>query len=113
MNYYEFIADEYVSYHLIYHMEGLFLNRIPVMRKLKWREVVQFKGTYGTTSADNKLYNELPTGAYYITKPYMEAGVGIENIFRFLRVDGVWRLSYNDHPNVKKFGLLFSMNFDF
>jgi len=113
MNYYEFIADEYVSYHLIYHMEGLFLNRIPVMRKLKWREVVQFKGTYGATSADNKSYNQLPAGASFITKPYMEAGVGIENIFRFLKVDAVWRLSYNDHPDVKKFGLLFSMNFDF
>jgi len=113
MNYYEFIADEYVSYHLIYHMEGLFLNRIPIMRKLKWREVVQFKGTYGTTTSENELYNQLPIGASFIAKPYMEAGVGIENIFRFLRVDAVWRLSYNDHPNIKKFGLMFSMNFDF
>lgn len=113
MNYYEFIADEYVSYHLIYHMEGLLLNRIPVMRKLKWREVLQFKGTYGGTTAENKFYNKLPEGANFITKPYMEAGAGIENIFRFLRVDAVWRLSYNDHPDAKKFGLLFSMNFDF
>lgn len=113
MNYYEFIADEYLSYHLIYHMEGLFLNRIPAIRKLKWREVVQFKGATGYTSADNKLYNQLPVGSYFLSKPYMEAGVGIENIFRFLRVDAIWRLSYNDHPNVKPFGILFSMNFDF
>ena len=113
MNYYEFIADEYVSYHLIYHMEGLFLNRIPAIRKLKWREVVQFKGTYGHTTPDNELYNQLPEGAYFFTKPYFEVGAGIENIFRFLRIDGVWRLSYNDHPNVKRFGLMFSMNFDF
>jgi hypothetical protein len=113
MNYYEFIADEYVSYHLIYHMEGLFLNRIPAIRKLKWREVVQFKGTMGHTTDNNQFYNLLPTGAYFISKPYMEAGVGIENIFRFLRVDAVWRLSYNDHPNIKPFGLMFSMNFDF
>lgn len=113
MNYYEFIADEYVSYHFIYHMEGLFLNRIPAIRKLKWREVAQFKGTFGHTSADNKLYNQLPTGAYFLTKPYMEAGVGVENIFRFLRIDAVWRLTYNDHANIKPFGLMFSMNFDF
>lgn len=113
MNYYEFIADEYVSYHIIYHMGGLFLNRIPAIRKLKWREVAQFKGAFGRTVSDNKLYNDLPAGAYFITKPYMEAGVGIENIFRFLRIDAVWRLSYNDHPNIKPFGLMFSMNFDF
>lgn len=113
MNYYEFIADEYISYHMIYHMEGLFLNRIPAIRKLKWREVVQLKGTYGHTSTYNKTFNELPEGAYFIGKPYMEAGVGIENIFRFLRFDAVWRLAYNDHPNIKKFGILFSMNFDF
>lgn len=113
MNYYEFIADEYIAYHLIYHMEGLFLNRIPAIRKLKWREVAQFKGTFGHTTEANKLYNELPEGANFITKPYMEAGVGIENIFRFLRVDAVWRLSYNDHPNIKPFGIMFSMNFDF
>jgi len=113
MNYYEFIADEYVSYHLIYHMEGLLLNRIPAIRKLKWREVVQFKGTYGHTSDNNLTYNELPEGAYFISKPYFEGGVGIENIFRFLRFDAVWRMSYNDHPNIKKFGIMFSMNFDF
>ena len=113
MNYYEFIADEYVAYHITYHMEGLFLNRIPAIRKLKWREVAQFKGAFGHTSDDNKLYNQLPTGAYFLTKPYMEAGVGIENIFRILRVDAVWRLTYNDHPNIKPFGIMFSMNFDF
>ncbi len=113
MNYYEFIADEYLSYHVIYHMEGLFLNRIPLIRKLKWREVAQFKGTMGRTTADNQFYNQLPEGAYFISKPYMEAGIGIENIFRFLRIDAVWRLTYNDHPNIKPFGIMFSMNFDF
>jgi hypothetical protein len=113
MNYYEFIADEYLSYHLIYHMEGLFLNRIPAIRKLKWREVAQFKGAFGRASEDNQFYNQLPEGAYFISKPYMEAGVGIENIFRFLRIDAVWRMTYNDHPNIKPFGLMFSMNFDF
>jgi hypothetical protein len=113
MNYYEFISDEYVSYHLIYHMQGFFLNHIPAIRKLKWREVVQFKGAYGHSSYENKFFNQLPTGSYFITKPYMEAGVGLENIFRFLRVDAVWRLFYNDHPNIKPFGVMVSMNFDF
>jgi hypothetical protein len=113
MNYYEFISDEYAAYHLIYHMEGFFLNRIPAIRKLKWREVAQLKGAFGHTSDRNKLYNNLPAGSYFISTPYMEAGVGIENIFRFVRVDAVWRLFYNDHPDVKPFGVFVSMNFDF
>jgi len=113
MNYYEFISDEFVTYHLIYHMEGFFLNRIPAIRKLKWREVAQLKGAVGHTSIKNKFYNELPAGSYFISKPYMEAGIGIENIFRFVRVDAVWRLFYNDHPDIKPFGIMVSMSFDF
>lgn len=113
MNYYEFVSDEYLTYHFVYHMEGFLLNRIPAIRKLKWREVAQFKGAVGHTSLDNKLYNQLPLGSYFISKPYMEAGVGVENIFRFIRVDAVWRLFYNDHPNIKPFGILVSMKFDF
>ena len=113
MNYYEFISDEYATYHVIYHMQGFFLNHIPAIRKLKWREVAQLKGAVGHTATDNKLYNKLPAGSYYISKPYMEAGIGIENIFRFIRVDAVWRLFYNDHPNIKPFGIMVSMAFDF
>lgn len=113
MNYYEFVSDEYATYQIIYHMQGFFLNHIPAIRKLKWREVATLKGAVGHTSSENMNFNHLPEGSYYIGKPYMEAGVGIENIFRFLRVDGVWRFFYNDHPNIKPFGIMVSMNFDF
>ena len=113
MNYYEFISDEYLTYNVSYHMEGFLLNRIPAIRKLKWREVASFKGAAGLTSTENKLYNELPVGSYFISKPYMEASIGIENIFRFLRIDAVWRLNYNDHPNVNPFGIMISMKLDF
>jgi hypothetical protein len=61
MNYYEFISDEYVSYHVVYHMQGFFLNNIPAVRKLKWREVFAVKGAVGHTSGQNQLYNKLPT----------------------------------------------------
>jgi len=113
MNYYEFISDEYATYNVVYHMQGFFLNHIPAIRKLKWREVLSLKGAVGHTNYDNKFYNQLPEGSYFISKPYMEASAGIENIFRFIRVDAVWRLFYNDHPDIKPFGLMFSMNFDF
>ncbi len=113
MNYYEFISDEFVTYQLTYHMQGFFLNRIPAIRKLKWREVAQIRGAVGHTTDNNKLFNELPSGSFFISKPYMEAGVGLENIFRFIRVDATWRLFYNDHPNINPFGIMVSMNFDF
>ena len=113
MNYYEFISDEYATLQLTHHFEGFFLNRIPAIRKLKWREVAQLRGAIGHTSDNNKLYNELPVGSYFITRPYVETGVGVENIFRFFRIDALWRLFYNDHPNTNRFGIMVSMNFIF
>ncbi|MEZ4987829.1 MAG: hypothetical protein R2795_22840 [Saprospiraceae bacterium] len=32
------------------------------------------------------------------SRPYMEAAVGVENIFKFIRIDAVFRLTYNEHP---------------
>jgi hypothetical protein len=113
MNYYEFVNDEYVSFVFAQHFDGFFLNRIPAIRKLKWREVVQVRGVAGHTSLQNLQFNALPEGTYSLSQPYFEAGAGIENIFRFIRVDGIWRLSHNDHPNTSPFGVMVSMNFDF
>jgi len=115
MNYYEFVNDEYVDFMLSHHFEGFFLNHIPAIRKLKWREVVQLRGAFGHTSIQNVQFNYLPpsSGIYYLSKPYFEAGVGIENIFRFIRVDGFRRLSYNDHPGTSKYGIMVSLNFIF
>jgi len=113
MNYYEFVNDEYVNFLFTHHFEGFFLNRIPAIRKLKWREVAQVRGVVGHTSLQNLQFNSFPEGTWSLGKPYFEAGLGIENIFRFFRIDGVWRLSYNDHPDTNRFGLMVSMNFIF
>jgi len=113
MNYYEFVSDQYISFNYTHHFVGLFLNKIPVMRKLKWREVAQVKGVIGNVSKANLQYSELPLGTYTTGKPYFEAGLGLENIFRFIRVDAIWRLSYYNHPNITKFGVMVSMQFDF
>ena len=83
------------------------------MRKLKWRELAWAKGVVGSISSDNQSYAVLPAGTSSLNKPYFETGVGIENIFRFLRVDAVWRLSHKDHPDINTFGIMLSMNFDF
>ena len=112
MNYYEFVSDKYVNFSYTHHFSGLFLNHIPLMRKLKWRELAWVKGVVGTISNENLNFNVLPAGTSDLRKPYFEAGVGVENILRFIRVDGVWRLSHLDNPNAKKFGIMVSMVFD-
>lgn len=95
MNIGEFISDEYVSAHFEQHFEGLFLNYIPLLRKLKWREVVTFKAIYGRLDNKHNQVFELPSFSRSLqAKPYMEGSVGIENIFKVLRIDALWRMSY-------------------
>lgn len=113
MNYYEFVTDEYVSLYYTHHFDGFFLNQIPLMRKLKWREVAFMQGVIGTLSQKNRDYSELPDGTFTLEKPYLEAGIGVENIFRIFRVDAIWRLSHLDNPEIAKFALFFSFHFSF
>ena len=113
MNYYEFISDQWYSLHIEHHFEGFFLNKIPLIKKLKWREVATFKGVYGTLTDANKSYSEFPSNAQDVHKPYMEASLGIENIFTLLRIDALWRLSHLDQPNISKFGIRVKIQFEF
>jgi hypothetical protein len=106
MNYYEFVSDEYLSLFAEHHFQGFFLNRIPLIRRLHWREVVTGNILYGRLSDKNKEeVMEFPEGLSGLSVPYYEAGVGIENIFKLLRVEAMWRFSYLDHPNVSPFGI--------
>ncbi len=105
MNYYEFASDQYASLWTEHHFQGLFLNKIPFIRSLKWREVVSAKGVIGSLSDSHCSVLELPEGLHRLTKPYYEAGIGIENIFKFFRIDALWRLSYLHHENIQPFGL--------
>ena len=114
MNLYEFASDTYLSATLEHHFNGFFLNRIPLMRKLKWREIAYAKGLVGEISSKNSRENALidfPTSLGNVHKPYLECGVGVENIFKFFRVDGVWRLTYLDHPDISKFAILLKAQF--
>ncbi len=113
MNYYEFVSDQYISVYYTHHFDGLLLNKIPLMRKLKFREVAFIKGVWGTLSNENKDYSELPHESYTLKRPYVETGVGIENILQIFRIDAVWRLTHLDHPDVTRFALFFSFHFYF
>ncbi len=124
MNAMEFINDEYASWDLTYNMNGLLLNRIPLIRKLKWREIISFRGMFGHLSEKNRP-DPLNTGelfkfpyenyehSYLGTMPYMEVGVGISNIFKVLRVDYVRRLTYRDLPGIQKWGIRIELGVQF
>jgi hypothetical protein len=113
MNYFEFVSDQYASTSVSQHFEGLLFNKIPIMRKLNWREVVSAKALVGNLSKSNESILLLPTNLYTLSSPYYEVSAGIENIFQIFRVDALWRLTYLDHPNITKFGIRFKMQFEF
>ncbi len=103
MNYYEFASDVWLSLFYEHHFKGFFLGKIPLMKKLKWREVFIFKGLIGTLAdknngslPDTQAVLLFPEGMTSVSKPYFETGVGIENIFRLFRVDAIWRLTHRE-----------------
>ena len=99
----EFVMDQYAEFFATYYLKGWILNRIPLINRLKLREVVSFRALTGTLSEKNNplfgadgLY-ALPEGTRMLTKvPYMEYSIGIENIFKFLRIDYIRRISYTE-----------------
>ncbi len=105
MNYYEFVSDRYASLQLTHHFDGFFLDKIPLMRKLKWREVATFNTIIGTVSQGNTTILINKNSFYTLEKPYAEVGAGVENIFKLLRIDAVWRLTHLDHQNIAKWGI--------
>lgn len=115
MNRYEFVSDQFISLKLDHHFDGFILNKVPLIRKLNWRTVASFKAVYGTLSEENKVANGLnlfdPTNDQFIgvrapsLEPYMETGIGIENILKIFRVDALWRLNYLDNPEVIPFAV--------
>lgn len=130
MNYQEFVNDAFVWAGMEHYFNGFFFNKIPLFRKLKLREVVSFKAIYGQLSdVNNPLKNPeliqfVEEDGRSITytleeKPYMEASVGIMNIFKFGRIDMVRRLNYLDHPEiptmfgVKGMSMRIKMSFSF
>ncbi len=119
MNFGEFVSDRYVTIRYRQFLEGLFLNRIPLMNKLKWRLVATTNIIYGELSQENRqmIANQTPDGqmtsptGYFSGTPYIEAGWGVENIFHFFRVDFVHRLTYLDRPDTRNFGIVATLQF--
>lgn len=114
MNFFEFMSDEWVSGRVEHHFGGFFLNRIPLFRKLKWREVVAFKGVYGRLNPKHLEELTLGRNMYNLYDgPFLEGAVGVENILKVLRVDLLYRASYLDHPDIAKLGIRAKLHIDF
>lgn len=116
MNFGEFVSDQYVTLRYRQFLEGLLLNRIPLMNKLKWRLVATTNIIYGGLSQQNRQLivpqsdTAYETG-YFSGTPYVEMGWGVENIFHFFRVDFVHRLTYLNRPNSRPFGVVATVQF--
>ncbi|HFA47396.1 MAG TPA: carboxypeptidase-like regulatory domain-containing protein [Bacteroidetes bacterium] len=113
MNYQEFVSDEYVTVSIEHYFKGFFFNRVPLLRRLKLRELITFKGIYGRLTDKNnpnknagliQFVREADGSPVTYTlddKPYMEVSVGVSNIFKVVRIDLLRRLTYLEgHPNI-------------
>lgn len=122
MNYYEFVADSYAVLFLEHHFNGKILSQIPLIKKLKLREVAFFRSGVGSLRPESIAINAGNINLTAPNKPYYEYGFGIENIgwgnFRLLRLDFNWRGNYLNHntaatSEVRKFGVQFGFQANF
>ena len=107
----EFVSDTYMSLFLEHHFQGYFLNKVPLFRRLKWRELAGVRtlvGSYDPTKHTSMLFPEGMKSLQY--NPYTEFSVGLENIFKFFKVVGVWRTNALDNSS-SKFGVVVAMQF--
>ena len=124
MNFLEFVSDRYVSLNVDHSFNGFIFNKVPLLKKLKLRELVTCKVLYGSIySTNNPEYQTnlflfptdnagVPLTYTLENKPYIEGSLGLSNIFRILRVDFIRRFTYLDNPNVADFGIRVQLRLD-
>ncbi|HEY9550706.1 MAG TPA: DUF5686 family protein, partial [Prevotella sp.] len=121
----EFLNDRYAYWAVAWNLNGKLLNRIPLIKKLKWREYVAFKGMFGKLTDKNNPFLEQNAGDEMLFAfpgnshvmdpkvPYMEIVAGVHNIFKFFAVDFVHRFNYNGNADAKKNGIRFGFMMTF
>ena len=118
LNYYEFVADQYITFHAEHHFNGKILSYIPLVKKLKFREVAFYRMALGSISDASLMLNSTNIRLQAPSqKPYYEYGFGIENIgfgnLRLLRIDFNWRGNYLEKAETRKFGVKFGFQYYF
>ena len=121
----EFLNDRYASLDVSWDLNGKILNRIPLLKKLKWREYIGVKCLWGDlTDKNNPMLPEnvgdpelwqFPQGSYVMDpkRPYVELIAGVHNIFKLLHVEYVRRLNYKYLPTAHKDGIRFMVRMTF
>lgn len=105
----EFASDAYLSAFLEHHFQGYFLNKIPLFRRLKWRELAGIRTLVGTYDPAHHQYMLLPEGMKGLKNDYYtEVSVGLENIFKIFKVVGIWRYNWLDNTK-SRFGVVGTM----
>jgi hypothetical protein len=124
MNFLEFASDHYATAYIDHYFNGFFFNKIPLLKKLKWREVIEAKILFGGVRDENNPVKNPQLVKFPLTNgqietfsltntPYIEAGFGIANIFKLIRVDFIKRFTYLDHPEIAQWGIRVRSKFDF
>jgi len=120
------LSDHYAAISIDHSFNGFFFNKIPLIKKLKWREVIDFKSLWGGIRRENdpathpellsfpvRTETGIPITNSLNNRPYMEGSLGISNIFKVLRIDYVRRFSYLNNPGIARNGLRFFIKVDF
>ena len=121
----EFILDQHITWDVVYYMNGLILNRTPLLKNLKLREVLYCRGIWGSLSSQNDPAIEksdriflYPTDRSKATgttmkEPFVEIGAGIENIFKLMSINWFKRLTYKDSPDVDQWGIRIAVHLQY
>lgn len=122
LDFYEFVSDQYASFHLEHNFNGRFFSRIPFLRKLNLREIISVRGVIANISEENIALSNVPSNPANLQlvapnkEPYYEYSIGVGNIFKVFRIDFNFRGNYKDdtlYPNARKFGVTGSFGFYF
>jgi len=121
----EFVMDQHLTWDVVYYMNGLIFNRTPLLKKLKLREVLYCRGTWGSLSDKNnpaidtsgKIFfyptdRSKATGTV-MTEPFVEIGAGVENIFKLMSINWFKRMTYKNSPDVDQWGLRIAVHLQY
>ena len=121
----EFVLDQHLTWDLVYYMNGLIFNRTPLLKNLKLREVLYFRGIWGSLSEQNNPNIDTSGNIFFyptdrskatgtvMKEPFLEFGAGVENIFKLMSISWFKRMTYKDSPNVDLWGIRIAVHLQY
>jgi len=121
----EFVMDQHLTWDVVYYMNGLIFNRTPLLKKLKLREVLYCRGTWGSLSDKNNPAIDKSGNIFFyptdrskatgtvMNEPFVEIGAGVENIFKLMSINWFKRMTYKNSPDVDQWGLRIAVHLQY